>query len=85
MKTWVYIDHFKGEALPASWEAIGVGKTLGDVSALVFGSGVEELAKSAFEYGADEVLLADDASLEDFRGEVLPPPCRRSHQTKTPT
>ena len=70
MKTWVYIDHFKGEALPASWEAVGVGKTLGNVSALVFGSGVEELAKSAFEYGADEVLLADDASLEDFRGEV---------------
>ena len=28
MKTFVYIDHFKGEALPASWEAIGVGKTL---------------------------------------------------------
>jgi len=70
MKTWVYIDHFKGEALPASWEALGVGKTLGDVSALVFGSGGDELAKTAFEYGADEVLLADDASLEDFRAEV---------------
>jgi len=71
MKTWVYIDHFKGEALPASWEAVGVGKTLGDVSALVFGAGVEELAKTAFEYGADEVLLADDASLEDFRAEAF--------------
>jgi electron transfer flavoprotein alpha subunit len=70
MKTFVYIDHFKGEVLPASWEAIGVGKTLGDVSALVFGSGVEALAKSAFEYGADEVLLADDPALEDFRAEA---------------
>ncbi len=70
MKTWVYIDHFKGEPLPASWEAIGVGKTLGDVTALVFGSGVEAVAKSAFEYGADEVLLADDAGLEDFRVEA---------------
>lgn len=70
MKTWVYIDHFKGEALPASWEAIGVGKTLGSVAALVFGSGVEALAKSAFEYGADEVLLADDAALADFRAEA---------------
>jgi electron transfer flavoprotein alpha subunit len=70
MKTWVYIDHFKGEPLPASWEAIGVGKTLGDVSALVFGSGVEAVAKSAFEYGADEVLLADDPALEDFRAEA---------------
>ena len=70
MKTWVYIDHFKGEPLPASWEAIGVGKTLGNVSALVFGSGVDALAKSAFEYGAEEVLLADDAALADFRAEA---------------
>ena len=70
MKTFVYIDHFKGEPLPASWEAVGVGKTLGDVSALVFGSGVEEVANAAFEYGADEVLLADDPALEDFRVEA---------------
>jgi len=70
MKTFVYIDHFKGEVLPASWEAIGVGKTLGNVTALVFGSGVEALANAAFEYGADEVLLADDAALTDFRAEA---------------
>ena len=70
MKTFVYIDHFKGEVLPASWEAVGVGKTFGDVTALVFGSGVEAVANSAFEYGADEVLLADDAALEDFRAEA---------------
>jgi electron transfer flavoprotein alpha subunit len=70
MKTWVYIDHFKGEPLPASWEAIGVGKTLGNVSALVFGSDVEAVAKAAFEYGADEVLLADDPALADFRAEA---------------
>ena len=70
MKTWVYVDHFQGAALPASWEAIGLGKTLGPVTALVFGSGVEALAKTAFEYGADEVLLADDASLADYRSET---------------
>jgi len=70
MKIFVYIDHFKGEPLPASWEAIGVGKTLGNVSALIFGSGVEAVANMAFEYGADEVLLADDAALEDFRVEA---------------
>jgi electron transfer flavoprotein alpha subunit len=71
MKTWVYIDHFKGEALPASWEAIGVGQKFGPVTALVFGSGVEALAKTAFEYGADEVLLADDPALADFRPEAF--------------
>ena len=70
MKTWAYIDHFQGNALPASWEAIGLAKTFGPVSALVFGHDVENLVKSAYEFGADEVLLADDPSLADFRAEA---------------
>jgi len=69
MKTFVYVDHFKGEIQPASWEAIGLGKTLGSVSAVVFGSGVDAVVKTAFEYGADEVFVADDPALEDFRAE----------------
>ena len=69
MKTLVYIDHFKGEVQPASWEALGLAKSLGTASAVVFGSGVDAIAKSAFEYGADEVLAADDAALTDFRAE----------------
>jgi electron transfer flavoprotein alpha subunit len=69
MKTLVYIDHFKGEIQPASWEALGLGKSLGSVSAVVFGSGVDAIVKAAFEYGADEVLAADDAALTDFRVE----------------
>ncbi len=71
MKTWVYIDHFKGQALPASWEALGAGKTLGSVTAVIFGQNVESLAKDAFENGADEVLLADDATLADYRAEAF--------------
>jgi electron transfer flavoprotein alpha subunit len=70
MKTFVYIDHFKGEIQPASWEAIGLGKSLGSVSAVVFGSGVDAVAKAAFENGADEVFVADDAALTDYRAET---------------
>jgi electron transfer flavoprotein alpha subunit len=70
MKTFVYIDHFKGEIQPASWEAVGLGKSLGPVSAVVFGSGVEPISKAAFEYGADEVFVADDAALADYRAET---------------
>ena len=70
MNTLVYIDHFKGEALPASWEAVGVGKTLGKVTGLAFGSGLENLTRSAFEYGVDEMLVADDAALTDYRAEL---------------
>jgi electron transfer flavoprotein alpha subunit len=69
MKTFVYVDHFKGEIQPASWEAIGLGKTLGSVSAVAFGSGVDAVVKAAFEYGADKVFVADDPALEDFRAE----------------
>jgi hypothetical protein len=45
MKTFVYVDHFKGEIQPASWEAIGLGKTLGSVSAVAFGSGVDAVVE----------------------------------------
>ena len=70
MKTFVYIDHFKGDVQPASWEALGLAKTFGSAVALVFGNGVDEVAKAALEYGADEVLVADDAALTDYRAET---------------
>jgi electron transfer flavoprotein alpha subunit len=69
MKTLVYIDHFKGEVQPASWEALGVAKTFGTATAVAFGSDVQSVAKAAFEFGADEVLLAEDAALLDYRVE----------------
>lgn len=69
MKTWIYIDHFKGEVQPGSWEALGLGKTFGAVSAILFGQGLDAVVKAAFEYGADEVILADDPALADYRAE----------------
>ncbi|RME08744.1 MAG: electron transfer flavoprotein subunit alpha/FixB family protein [Anaerolineae bacterium] len=71
---WVYIDHFKGQAVPASWEAVGVARTLaaelgGGVTAVVFGDGVESLARQAIQFGADDAVLAEDASLADYRAE----------------
>jgi electron transfer flavoprotein alpha subunit len=39
------------------------------VTALVFGSQVEGIAREAFHYGADEVILADDATFADHRSE----------------
>src|SRR5689334_16912348 len=69
MKTFVYIDHFKGEVQPASWEALGLAKSLGTASAVIFGSSLDAIAKSAFEHGADEVFVAGDAALTDYRAE----------------
>jgi electron transfer flavoprotein alpha subunit len=72
MNIWVYVDHFKGNALPTSWEVIGAAKSLGaTVTGLVLGSGVDALTQQAFEHGADIVYLGDDPSLADFRPEVF--------------
>ena len=70
----VYIDHFDGRAIPASWEALGVGHKLAEateseVKVVVLGSGVENIAQEALEFGASEVLLADLPMLEHFRSE----------------
>lgn len=70
MNTLVYIDHFKGEALTASWEAVGIGRTLGSVTGLIIGSDLSRLTNIAFEYGVDEVLLAEDGFLADYRADV---------------
>jgi len=69
MKTFVYIDHFKGEVQPASWEALGLAKSFGTAIAVVFGN--MDVANAALEYGADEVLLADGSALTDYRAETF--------------
>lgn len=71
MKTLVYIDHFKGEVQPASWEALGVAKGWGTVQAVVLGASGKNLVKAAYEYGADEVFFCDDATLDDYYADVF--------------
>lgn len=67
---FVWIEQHGGHPLPGSWEALGLARTLsggGTVTALVFGDSVDEAVKGAFEYGADAVIKAADASLKEYR------------------
>lgn len=67
---FVWIDHFRGKALPASWEAISAAQALGgEITALVFGSGIGNLITLAFHYGAHKVIACEDPSLADYRLE----------------
>ncbi len=71
---YVYIDQFKGQPLPTSWEAVGEARALADqlggsVTALVAGQHVSEAAQQAIHYGADRVLVADSPVLADYRAE----------------
>ncbi len=84
MKIFVYIDHFKGEAQATSWEALGLAKSFGATTALVFGSGVDDVANAALEYGADDVLVADDSALLDFRAETYASTLSAIASSRTP-
>lgn len=71
---YVWIETFKGAAVPTSWEALGAGKMLArglnvPLTALVFGENANNLAVEAGTHGADQVLVCDDATLKDFRLE----------------
>ncbi len=67
---FVWLEHFNGALVQPSREALGFAGSLGDkVTGLVFGKNVGEVVKQAFHHGADEVIQADDATLETFRFE----------------
>ncbi len=71
----VYIDHVRGDAPPAAWEAVGAGVVLkaelgGSLKAIVLGKDVKALAEQALTYGVDEALFGEDDRLEDFRSEA---------------
>jgi len=73
-KVWVYIDHFKGELLPASLETITAGQKLAEklnskLTALVFGHGIENLAKQVIQHGVDELLAGDSDGLGAYQPE----------------
>jgi len=74
-KVFLYIDHFKGRALPASWEAAGAARQLANqlgagLVALVIGHPLEAVARQAGEFGADEVLSVEAPALADYQPEI---------------
>ena len=75
MNAWVYIEHNGEEIPPISRETLGAAKTKlnGVVTALVFGSRAEDIAAIAFQYGADQVIACEAASLDGHRVEAVGP------------
>lgn len=67
---FVWTEHFNGQLVQPSREALGLAKQLGDtVTAVVFGHSVDDVVNEAFHFGADAAVTAADASLETFRFE----------------
>jgi len=85
----VWIEQNNGEADPIAWETLGAARQLAaelgsTVTALVLGHNAQTLAKQAGHYGADKILLADDATLQTFRLEPYAAVITEQAQTHQP-
>ena len=68
----VWIETFKGKAVPVSYECLGEAKKLangGTVTAAVFGENAAAIANEAITFGADKAIVCEDATLADYRAE----------------
>lgn len=65
--TWVFVEQKDGNIRKVTFEMLSEAKKFGDeVSAVVFGKGVESLAPEFAKYGADKVYVADDAVFGEY-------------------
>jgi electron transfer flavoprotein alpha subunit len=68
----------EGQLNPVTAELVGAGKALGGpVTVALLGSGVQALAEQAGSYGAQKVIVVDDALLKDYVGDAYLPAAER--------
>lgn len=72
---WVLAQAGDGALLQATLEAMGQARDMADqigvyLYGVLLGKDVNSLGKDLFAYGADKVLVADDASLAEYQPEV---------------
>lgn len=71
---YVFAQQVDNEISGIAFELLGKAKELAaplntDVTAVLLGSGVKELADQLAEYGADKVIVVDDPELKEYRTE----------------
>ena len=71
---WVVAEHHNGKVHSVSFELLSVGRDLADkleveLSAVLMGDQLQEVAKQLIGYGADRVCLAEDPALDPFNDE----------------
>jgi electron transfer flavoprotein alpha subunit len=72
---WVYVEQRDGQPARVSLELLGAGRALADkldaeVTALLIGAGIREIAQELISYGADRVVVAEDPVAKEYRTEV---------------
>ena len=71
---YVFAQQVDNEISSIAFELLGKAKDLAkdlstDVTAVLIGSGIKELADQLAEYGADKVIVVDDPELKEYRTE----------------
>ncbi len=71
---YIFAQQVDNEISSIALELLGKGKSLAadlgtDVTAVLLGSGIGNLADTLAEYGADKVIVVDDPELKDYRTE----------------
>ena len=71
-EVWVFAEQEEGHFAEVPLELLSKGRELADqlnvgLGAVLIGAGVEAMAKTLFEHGADKVYLVDDAKLEQYQ------------------
>jgi electron transfer flavoprotein alpha subunit len=69
---WVFVEQHEGTISPVSLELLGKARDLAgqldsQVRALLFGYNIGHLSSQVMHHGADQVLIADHAELEQYR------------------
>jgi electron transfer flavoprotein alpha subunit len=86
---WAWIEHSNGAIKQIGLEVLGAGRMIADslgqpLTALVFGDDVAAVSAAAFDYGADAVIAAADASLAHNRLEAIGPLVVQLAQERNP-
>jgi electron transfer flavoprotein alpha subunit len=77
---WVYIEQEEGKAHQVAWELLGVARRLADeikdelektgdtalVEGVLVGHQVDEIAREALHYGADNIYVVDDPAAKHY-------------------
>ena len=71
-EVWVFIEHHSGRPADVSLELLSKGRKLaeklrGPLKGILIGHEVDAVAKEAFRFGADELLVVDHPDLRDYR------------------
>ena len=71
---YVFAQQVDNQVSSIAYELLGKAKELAEplkteVTAVLIGSGVKNLADNLAEYGADKVIVVDDPELKDYRTE----------------